>query len=353
MSKNTLQSNEKKIKSPKNYYGRKERRKVLTLILGLGLVIVMIAKLGNEEFREGLSSIFGDIIAQKDLPKVQRGLSTDPDRFLDGVKTYILANISDDKLPPNNEKIARKSDKPRPKTTKSAFAGDEIEFFSDIRSNEIINGKLHPDRLGWLHFFELAEEYQEPHLATAANDVTRMLLLRQSDAFRGEVVTIRGRVRMAREMKMPMRPGEQPKEKVYYELAIAPNDSPGEPMVLHVTELPEGFPLGDDLNEPCFFNAFFIKKYVEPFPGQEWKRLTPFLIGKTIHWRGAPKGTPQAAEKLKQQEKPWYVSIWTGVGFGIIFAILLCWYVLFVTSRKPTKRPHKDLKIEIPKQDEK
>ncbi len=105
---------------------------------------------------------------------------------------------------------------------------------------------------------------------------------RDTDAspFRGELLTIRGRARRVA--------ADQIGDNAYglvdrYELWVFTEDSGQFPWVVVTTELPEGMPLGDEVNEQVVVSGYFLKLWAYRSTGNKLLSA-PVLLGHAPTW---------------------------------------------------------------------
>ena len=105
----------------------------------------------------------------------------------------------------------------------------------------------------------------------------------------------------------------------YYELALFTGDSENNPLMFCVLELPDGFPVGDDLREPVRVAGFFFKNWRYASRSSTGQlRLAPLFIGHAPLRLVAPPKQP----------------LWGYVaGLGFIGVILLLWLAVWRRSR--------------------
>ena len=102
---------------------------------------------------------------------------------------------------------------------------------------------------------------------------------KQPEIYRGKLMTLKGVARRVVEEKVF--------DKSYgfdkiYQVWVAPEDCPSEPIVVYCLELPEGFPVGEDVSERVQFTAFFFKMW--PYASQMGVRTTGLFYAKVPEW---------------------------------------------------------------------
>src|SRR5262249_30768235 len=98
-------------------------------------------------------------------------------------------------------------------------------------------------------------------------------------AYRGKVVTIKGRLKRLREWVPPRPVFRQGVEKYYEGWVYA--DTPGSnPVCVMVAEVPPGIKPGEWVDYPVTFHGYFFKKYIY-FTAKE-RRVTLLCVGRTL-----------------------------------------------------------------------
>jgi hypothetical protein len=117
-------------------------------------------------------------------------------------------------------------------------------------------------------------------------------LVGQPDVYRGQAVTVKGRV-LRESVK------RAPKNSLgitdYHQLVIAPIGGGDFPITIYCLDLPSGFPRGENLQEDVSITGLFFKNWSYPYEGG--MGISPVLVTKTFEWRPpaarAPAGIPQ------------------------------------------------------------
>lgn len=119
------------------------------------------------------------------------------------------------------------------------------------------------------------------------------ILFGNAEPQRGELLSFDGTVRRVVRIDVP-------NELVgyYYELELFPDDSQNLPLVFCVRELPEGFPVGDEIRLPARLTGFFFKQWAYrtrhrgASAGEDARQFAPLLIGRAP----IPLPMPNAAD---------------------------------------------------------
>ena len=206
--------------------------------------------------------------------------------------------------------------------------GLDLSLFKTVLDG---GGWMKGDYDAWKNVVDLLDSHNEREIEKYSFGHTTYVQLRaQPKVFRGVIVTLRGNAMQCLEIPTPDLPGNR---KSVYRIALSPDSSPNEPVVLNVLDLPKDFPLGEEIKpQRIEFSGFFFKRWA--YPSQTDVRSAPLLIGKTIRW-APPVETPQKDD----------LPIWTVLLIGLFVAIVLFigmnWYAKLVAPKyeKPNVKP--------------
>lgn len=124
--------------------------------------------------------------------------------------------------------------------------------------------------------------------------VSFLQLYKQPKHYRGQLVTVRGSVRMAYHVRAPR---NDYKIDGYYVFWIKPDAGPNTPLMVYSLDTPAGFPEVKDkdvdrttteLHEEVEFTGYFFKNCV--YRAKDATRVTPMLMAKVPSWDGAASG---------------------------------------------------------------
>lgn len=174
------------------------------------------------------------------------------------------------------------------------------------------------EREAWFRLLERLQSADEQSLARqSVGDVGFVQIFRQSQEYRGRMVTVRGTIWRAYRVAAP------PNDlgiTGYYLLWLRPADGTNLPIVVYALELPPGFPpLADEqvqLRHEVEVHGFFVKRWV--YRAQDGLNSAPLLLAK------APRLIPTAVTETSGIET-WTArqgkSLWMVVaGIGIVLA---------------------------------
>ncbi|MEQ8790428.1 MAG: hypothetical protein RIC55_29300 [Pirellulaceae bacterium] len=144
------------------------------------------------------------------------------------------------------------------------------------------------ERDAWFRMLELLRDSPETKLEDdSLGEVGYLQLFRQSDEYRGKLVTIHGRVRQAYRVPAPKNDFGVDAYQVFW---IRTDGGPASPIVVYALDVPEGFPeLGPQayadqqpLDEEVEITGFFFKRWA--YPAQDGPRTAPLVLAKTARW---------------------------------------------------------------------
>lgn len=107
-------------------------------------------------------------------------------------------------------------------------------------------------------------------------------LFRNPAAYRGKPVTLRGHVR--RLVSYPAGENDVGLDTLY-EAWVFTEDSQSNPAVVVCSEIPEGMPQGDQLNERVSVSGYFFKMY--GYEARDTTRVAPLILAVRLQWHPA------------------------------------------------------------------
>ena len=258
----------------RNYFARREQRRLLTLVMALGLAIFMM----NE--------------ARK------------PDNWL-WITSISRADV--EPAEPKENAIGR------------YFTGVKPEYLDTVRDDTIFR---HDEQDAWFHLLQILEKTDQQTLEKASiGRVSFAQLFSQSNDYRGRLVTLYGNVRRAHRLTAPK---NDYGIKRYYQIWFQPEDNPTTPMVVYCLHLPKGFPTGMDVSAETAITGFFFKRWV--YKAQDSLQTAPVVLARTVDWR---KPTSQTKETV--QVDTWFLLVVFGTAAAI--SIVVSAYIYTRTRR--------------------
>jgi hypothetical protein len=167
----------------------------------------------------------------------------------------------------------------------------------------------------WFNLLDVLNKTDEATLQKASiGRVTFVQLFRQSEEYRGDLVTVRGVLRWAHRVTAPK---NDCGIKNYYQTWITPDDNPGNVEAIYCLRLPQGFSTGKDLHEPVEVTGFYFKRW--NYRAKDTLRNTPVILAQTIN--------RQERMVLVNREEEGLGTVLAVIGgtaaCGLIFAVLL------------------------------
>jgi hypothetical protein len=244
---------------PTNYLSRREQRRLLAWVLGIGLVMIAVTSLfkmrqfavdrpGNAERAVAVDTRFRPDSHRASEPDAVSIVKADEpiakeDRMelLPGVNAESLAKVRDDT---------------------PWIRADEVD--------------------AWLNIWQTLSQSMQDEIARRATDPVGFLeLFQQPRAFRGKVVSIRGTARQA----LYIDAAENAQDiDGYYRVIIRPDRGPSEPVFVYTLELPPDFPVGEHVRAEIETAGVFFKRMVYPADDGELRR-TPVIMARTLTWK--------------------------------------------------------------------
>ena len=282
---------------PKDYFSRREQYRLMALVAALGVLAIVLGSGTRSAHWSWLLS--GAKTAEAEQPIDNRIRPTAPDDDEVAI-TQEQANLD-----PQQESSGR------------YFRGVKPSYLETVRDDTV---RLRGERGAWSHLMEILKAADQQSLVAASSGVVGFVqLFQQPDAYRGEIVTVKGTVNWAHRTQAP--PGSGTIDQ-YYEIWIQPEGG-SFPIAIDCLELPDGFPVGKELREPIEATGFYFKRL--GYGAKDGMRTAPLLLAKTIDWH------PQAAGSAVPGEQS-YLS-WMILG-TIAGTLLLGVLLALQTSRQ-------------------
>lgn len=136
----------------------------------------------------------------------------------------------------------------------------------------------------WFNLLDVLNKTDLEELKKASKGpVTFVQLYRQSDEYRGELVTLRGVVRRVYRVTAPK--NEQGIQS-YYQVWLTPDDNLSNVEVVYSLRLPPGFPTGEGLSEQAEVTGFHFKRWL--YRAQDTLRSAPVVLAQTVERQKRP-----------------------------------------------------------------
>lgn len=305
---------------PRDYFSRREQWRLLMLVMSLGLVLILI----NEARKpENWRWLLGNSQAEQQDPAAdQDGTATWDKRIGPGKQGA-------QPLPEQDAPREAEQTDARPSPTGEVSSGDYAagvnpELLATIRDNARFRAG---EQIAWFHLFAVLKAADPVELRRESiGRISRLQLSKQSKAYRGELVTVRGTVRRAHWLDAPKNDDHI---AGYYQTWVQPDDSPDGPIVVYCLELPDGFPTGMNLSRRAAVTGFYFKRWLHS--SDDGLQLSPVILA-----RGLQEERPRAFldNALSLGGWKWIVI----VGIAALVAALVVSYI-FRRTRRTRRRP--------------
>ena len=271
-----LGAGSRKPSPPPNYLARKEQYRLLILCAMLMLVLVMMNEVRKPEMWDWMWA--GD--TKQDI--------ADTTQDQEPIDTRI-ENRRTSKVPANAFRVAkREQNQAATAPTRNAMLpGITPELLSPIEDNSILRVA---ENDAWQTILAVLKETQQASLlASSIDNVSFAQLFRQTESYRGRVVSVRGTIR--RTERIPTRENENGIDELFRWI-VEPAGPSNAPIVIYSLEKPTGFEITDDLREDATFTGVLFKRWA--YAAGDGTRIAPLLLAKTATWQ--PKPPPKPVE---------------------------------------------------------
>lgn len=282
-----------------NYLGSKQQRRLLVLVALVGVVAILVFQMGDPRQARWL--------AWNDPPG---GVGDPPDRPREVVTS------AHDRESPAADDVGESAEKESvvPADRDALFPGVRSDYLSDVEDDTVFRAA---ESDAWFHLLALLDTTPERQLQKASEGRVGFVQLdRQPEAYRGRLVTIGGVVRSA---KLVDAPENGFGVRRYYQLWLQPQRGSPELMVVYALHLPEGFPLGPQLNDACTATGFFFKRWA--YQAQGGVTTAPLVLARTVDWQPPPPA-PQPPAPVGQQ------IAWTVLAALIVAVVIVGFFVV-------------------------
>ena len=158
------------------------------------------------------------------------------------------------------------------------FPGVKPQLFKTIRDGTIFRDQ---ERESWFNLLKVLKETDQETLDKARpQPATYVQLFRQSDEYRGELVTVSGTVHRACPTGIAR---NDLGIKKYWQVWLQTRDNRFSPLVVYCLYLPEGFPTGMKVSADVKVTGFFFKRWMYSDANSEL-RTAPVVVARTVNW---------------------------------------------------------------------
>jgi len=297
----------KNVKPPRDYLSRREQRRLLVLVMSVGLLVLMI----NEARKpENWSWLRGNS---------EPGQPATPDYSNYDTK---YQPSPEEEYDPGVIRIVPRD--PVPVTTdRSYFPGVEPALLGEVKDNMPYRPQ---ESKPWYHLLGILKNNNASFLEkNSSGDVSFVQLFEQPNEYRGDLVSLHGVARRATEVEATSNSEGIDK---FYKLILKLPEGAQRPIIVNVLELPEGFPVsrepslkaGDDIREEVLLTGFFFKNVVYQAANQQ-DYIAPVLLAKQVTWKPAPI--------VKSRPIPQLSTIWLMIAGMAALATIVALFVYY------------------------
>lgn len=298
-----------KTPKPRNYLSRREQRRLLLLVLALGLVVFLIME--------------ADDLAEKLCGSENSPPGASGSTQVTEIDNRLEPPSQKDEIPGTFTSPAPVKDDAPEDTTGRYFPGVKPVYLKEVRDNTTFRKQEHQ---AWFNLLDILNKTDEATLERESTGrVTYAQLFQQSSAYRGELVTVRGKIRRAH--RLPCARNALGLQR-YHRVWLWPDDNPSSPMVVYCLHLPDGFPMGMEIEEEAKISGFFFKCWV--YGAKDGLRTAPSLLAKTVRWHRRP---PVEERSLNP------VAILGVIAVAAVVSLLVAVYVYVQTRRGQPAEP--------------
>lgn len=251
---------------PTRYNNPRDRRKMLLLVVLLGLVWFAFRWAQNPRNWDWFAQMSGVDATGGDVPRLEEldfRVQPDPSE-----------SLGPDEFPVELAAADATVDVPEDE----AESGVELPagLLDEMQDNRV--GALRKERPAIDYIIEKVRGSRLADLEQASeSDVAFTVLMVQTDEHRGRLITLRGTL-----WRLELFDGgeEDAVDDELYEAWMFTADSGDNPVRLLLTEIPEGLSTGDRLDREVLFTGYFVKRY--GYVSEGGQHVAPMLIGKTL-----------------------------------------------------------------------
>lgn len=277
MSRSSPEASGSKRPPPRDYFARKEQMRLMMLVGALGLVLVLIMRASDPNTwswivpPEGGSQVEADRsapeITREDVRVERKAVAAD-----NGIEGEF--RIAADRRPVTPYTLGSKGYKEDEPDDADQWASPEalaaVEDNCPFRANGFEAWKQIRDRLNAATPAEIA--------SAKAPSVQFGQLFQQSDLYRGQLVTVKGTVRRC--VQVPPNKLDDESGEMWQLWLFGGSDN--FPMVVYCLDLPEGFPVAEQMAQRVTIRAVYFKKWVHPAKGGA--TTSPLLLARSFEW---------------------------------------------------------------------
>jgi hypothetical protein len=267
---------------PPNYFAPAAQRRLLTLVAMLTLVLLLMDQAGRPERWQWLWHISGERPPATSQPVTA------------AVETSSEA-------------------RGKPGVDRGWPAGLDPDVLSDVRDNSHFRRAEQP---AWFGLWRLLRDTSSEQLRRQSlGEVSYLQIARQTDAYRGRLVNLKGTIRRANWVSAP---ANDLSITGYTQCWLFPELSDTQPIVLYVLDWPQSLPAAVDLALPAAATGIVYKRW--SYLGAEGMEVAPVVLAKTVSLLPSP---PVPKTRPPGRSMPLLAVLGTGIASLLVTALLL------------------------------
>lgn len=279
----------------RDYLGRREQFRLLTLFGLLALVVVLMRLAGRPESWNW----FDTIAPRREAPRAARD-----DEPIDTRRSAISTTDASD--------VMRIGPTIAPGTgdATESLPGLRRDTFSSVIDDTVLRGG--EEHEAFFRTLAVLSGLDERAATTPRpTEVGFVQLFRQPEAYRGEWVRVRGVVRRALPIATPKNEHGVAELR---QLWLQPEGRPDDLLAVDVLQLPPGYPQGAEVEAPVTIDGVFFKRWA--YHAEDGIRTAPLLLARTVTW------TPEPAPSLASDEPGSYRAVDIALGVGLVVGLV-------------------------------
>ena len=276
------------------------RWRLWMLLLALGLVVVAMRQLNQPSTARRLGQLFG---------AAERPAAEASDEAIVLAPTELI----------DVPRVDRPTAEP-PRATTSVEATDD-DPLSRVQDNTYFRPS--EDEAWFGLFARLQSTSVEQLKGESLGDLAYAQLLKQPDAYRGKVVTIRGTLRRE---EVVVAPENELGITNYHRLIIQPAGGGHWSMVVYCLQLPAELPRGENLLTPIVVHGFFFKNW--SYAWRDGMGIAPVVLANGVEWQ--PTATTAARQRISSTSLTQAFLV-----AGCVAALVI--YVVYRNTQRPRR----------------
>lgn len=298
---------------PRNYLARREQWRLLMLVMSLGLVALLMNEVRDPANVARIAALFEESAADA------AGSQPEETAVDNRLTPRTEDRIPDAFISPADIELDETTD-----TSGRYFPGVRPQLLAAIRDDTTFR---YQEQGAWFNLLGVLKKTDAATLRKASTGRASFAqLFKQSDDYRGELVTLVGTIRRTEPMTAPK--NDQGIQR-YHRLVLQPADNRTSPIVIYCLALSEAFPTGMEISQEVELTGFFFKRWA--YKARDSLRTTPIVLARTVDWhRAEPLGGSAPTDA---------VSLALMFGVAAVFAVVAVFYIFTRTKSDRTEAP--------------